>query len=672
MKRVFLAAAMLTLATFAGFSKEKPTPRVDLYGDPLPPGAVARLGTVRLRHDGTGHRLGQLMTPDAKTIITSGMDRRLRFWDATTGIEVGAVDIRDHVWSMALAPDGQTIAVAGLEGIGLWDIQNRTEFRRFPLKGVFSLTFTPDGKHLVTGGMESDRSIRVLEVATGKELRRMMWHTDRIMSLKVLPDNRTLYSTSMFGSHAHVADLQTGQEIRRIGLNARSTGILPLPDGKQAILFGSRSNQPDHRGNPFVELYELETEKLIRVFPGHELSVAALLTPDGNTLITWDSGLVRLWDVQTGKETGRFPGNAVPRQVSANGGTLFLVQPNGSAVELRDLPSGKIRHSHDGHQGSVHRIAFAPDGRSLVSTSWPDLDLRIWDLESQRTRCLVRAHQSRDHVTTAMAFLPDGSGFISGGSDEFLRLWNQRSGTESRRFPLPGFVKSTNGHRVVAIRVAPDGKSVVAGSRTLERPETMTYLSWDVATGRESWTRQESADRKASSPSPCLSPDGKRYACVTTGSELLLADVQSGQQLAAVRVGEVGHESIAFSPDGQLLAFTSYLLRQDAPNRLSIQYMRISVHEVPSLRELFSVPVQSGRFIFSPDSRTLAVAVGSRVEVHELASGKMRWTSPDTGTQCQSLDFTPDGKLLASGMENGSILVWDLTPLAPRQERNKP
>ena len=57
-------------------------PRTDLYGDPLPDGAVARLGSVRLRHAGLSD---YICLPDGKTVLTAGNDRVLRFWDLATG-----------------------------------------------------------------------------------------------------------------------------------------------------------------------------------------------------------------------------------------------------------------------------------------------------------------------------------------------------------------------------------------------------------------------------------------------------------------------------------------------------------------------------------------------------------------------------------------------------------
>jgi hypothetical protein len=93
-------------------------PRLDLYGDPLPKGAVTRLGTVRFR-PGRFFSSAVEFLGDGKTIVTGGEDGKLRFWDAATGKLRHAIGVLgNEIRCMALAPDGKTCAVAGPRGCG--------------------------------------------------------------------------------------------------------------------------------------------------------------------------------------------------------------------------------------------------------------------------------------------------------------------------------------------------------------------------------------------------------------------------------------------------------------------------------------------------------------------------------------------------------------------------
>src|SRR5207248_3231519 len=122
-----------------------PATRTDAYGDPLPPWARLRLGSVRLRH---GHYvLAVAFAPDGQTVASGSRDGTIRFWDAATGKERFALlGHKDGVNCIAFAPDGKTLASGGGDStLRLWDLATRKE--RFALPGhgsdVWCAAFAP-------------------------------------------------------------------------------------------------------------------------------------------------------------------------------------------------------------------------------------------------------------------------------------------------------------------------------------------------------------------------------------------------------------------------------------------------------------------------------------------------------------------------------------------------
>src|SRR5262245_9358850 len=144
-------------------------PRRDPYGDPLPTGAVARIGTARLRHAGSGPQVSSVaFSPDGKSLASAGRDS-VCVWEAATGKQLLEVKADYGPTAVAFSPDGKAIAV------GLWDGgvrvlaaatgQQRVELK-LRLNQVYAVAYSPDGKVLAAAG----NRVGLLDAATGKEL----------------------------------------------------------------------------------------------------------------------------------------------------------------------------------------------------------------------------------------------------------------------------------------------------------------------------------------------------------------------------------------------------------------------------------------------------------------------------------------------------------------------
>src|SRR5690349_20036274 len=112
--RLERGALLILLLGCAANAAEKPGGK-DRRGDPLPAGAIARLGTVRLRHT---HRTSDaVFTADGNTVLVSDCGGNIVFWDVASAREVGRLHAEDsevNVLPLALTADGKTLAAGGL------------------------------------------------------------------------------------------------------------------------------------------------------------------------------------------------------------------------------------------------------------------------------------------------------------------------------------------------------------------------------------------------------------------------------------------------------------------------------------------------------------------------------------------------------------------------------
>src|SRR5262245_22473753 len=210
-------------------------PRADLFGDPLPPGALARLGTVRFR---PGLALALVaFSADDRLLATATQNTEaddnlssLCLWDRATGKRLRQFGVRKTPYlCLALAPDGKTLATQDLTGaVRLWDTATGKELRQITrgsvvfsgpgagggqqMRGV-GFTFSPDGKALAARG--PDRAIHLWETTTGKEVRKLAADPEDVAPLAFSHDGKVLATSA--DEVVRLLEVATGQVIARLG-----------------------------------------------------------------------------------------------------------------------------------------------------------------------------------------------------------------------------------------------------------------------------------------------------------------------------------------------------------------------------------------------------------------------------------------------------------------------
>lgn len=176
---------------------------------------------------------------------------------------------------------------------------------------------------------------------------------------------------------------------------------------------------------------------------------------------------IRLWDLRSGKEIGKFEGHEddVNCVIFSPSMSNALSGSTDKTVRLWDLDLGAELKKFEGHNNLVTAVAFSEGGSRIASGDF-DGNIRIWDAATGKQ---VKLLQGKGTVR-GIAFTPDGEQLVSGGTDKTVTLWNLRDGSVVRKF---------SGHKgdVSSIAISKDGTKILSSSRDL------TIQLWDLTTG---------------------------------------------------------------------------------------------------------------------------------------------------------------------------------------------
>jgi RNA polymerase sigma factor (sigma-70 family) len=644
------------------------TARAAAPADPLPPGAVLRLGSARFRHRG---QVGSLAYSASGKLLASGGwgNPFVALWDPETGRERLAARVsRVGVNDLAFSPDGQLLAAAGRDGVAyLWDAA--TGKPRLELKGyrgeVKALAFSARGDALaVAAGTE----VRLYDPSKGRVQKTFEAKPGWVSGVALSPDGRVVAAVASalpaaLNEHTvHLWDRDTGKRLHE--LRGHRGPVLHVAFSRDGRVLATT-------GQDQTLLWEVASGKPRGPLGGGS---RAALSSDGKLLaVAGYGGAVRLWELGTGKQVGKLPANAnmVLALAFSPDGKALASANGGSVIHLRDLSTGRPRLPLEGHEELISSVAWSPDGRAAATHSW-DGTVRLWDAGTGKElrRLNVRGGDGADialprSVLAAVSFSPDGKLVAATRGDEAVLLWDVRTGKQAGRYPGERFAFSPDGKwiacsgrgRAVAVNrgvlhlydratgtkvrelwghhtpiswltFSHDSRTLISAglafwSDTAGR-ETSFLRVWDVATGEERRGLSAEATRMRSlwgfsteaTQVQALSPDGRTWASTTRrGETIKLGEVATGGWRGDLS-GHAEHVyAVAFSPDGRLLASAS----MDGTVRL---------WELPDGKEV------------------------ARLEGHR------GWVL--------SVAFSPDGRRLLSGGADATALVWDVSRFAAR------
>lgn len=586
----------------------------------------------------------------------------------------------NHMYTMATSPDQSLLATADTQGqIYLWRLSNGQLLMSWKAHTgtVRSITFTPDGRTVVSGG--DDQLLKLWDVQTG-QCRRLLHNRDgTVWAITVSLDGETI---AMTDGTIKLWHLPTDEYVPLVDHLDWTTTVRFSPDG-QLLAAGCNDGT--------IKLWNVHTRQCLHTLSAHQARPLIFLcfSPDGQTLISgamdkqvkwWNVNTgeyvrsqvhqgwvwwvdcspdgqmvascsadqtIKLWDFYTGQLIKTLQGHEYGVRIVLFGANQTLISSDeGQTMKLWDIPTGKCLKTWRGYGGNIWAIAFSPDGRTLIS-SGEEQTAKLWDVQTGRCLKLLEGHRV---WVRSVDFSPDGETVVTCGVDCIVRIWQAATGE---------CLQTIRGHTsfVWSVDYSPDSQMIATCS------VDYTVRLWDVNSG--------ACLNIFNHGSPVItvvySPNGQTLASYGVDQSIKLWNAATGNCFQSLQTHGEWHFSatfdwggaIAFHPNGQTLASNC--------DTGSIQLWGVADGQPLQKLQAHNSPVVA--IAYSPDGRRLVTAgLDQAIKVWDsetgdclgVLQGHAQWIYTLTFTYLQVENSSENKPVLASSGDDRTIRFWDI------------
>ncbi|GAK58731.1 WD-repeat protein [Candidatus Vecturithrix granuli] len=592
----------------------------------------------------SGEIITLLWSSDGRTLISGSWDETIRIWNAESGELSRTLEgYHGNANLMAWSPDGVMLASSFCdETIHLWNIQSgeRIQVLEGHTNRLLCLCFSPDG-HLFAS-KSYDGTVHLRRCDTWELVAILAEPSNSIFGGLAFHPHNTFLATR--GHHEEWISLWRLDYERLLGTGFQAEPEIPVVASQEPPILTEKYEEPfrnilrETEPQGLILLHTLDTadlfvselawspdgkilaagtlERAIQFWQegysdrqytgvGHESYVYSIAwSPDSSLLASGAADrTIRLWDGRNGVLLATYQGheNDVSAVAWSPDGRLLASGSRDQTVRLWDSQNGQILAVLEGHQGPVYSVAWSPDGQLLASASY-DKIIHIWESERQTLWQTLKIH---DSAVSIVAWSPDAQWLVSGSFDNTIRFWNRRIGRQTQ-------ILESHTDTILGVRFAPDGRTLASKSYD------NTVRLWDCASGELLTVLSE--------PTAVLNFGGLAFhPC-----ESILATHGKGDK--GIRIWQVNYQNLGA------------IRERRTSSAAEIRYLPGQ----PEFSAQIEVPVKIGE----PEPKKVATATTPQgFTLQYVLRGHQDIISP--------LEWSPDGRVLASGSADAMICLWD-------------
>jgi len=576
---------------------------------------LSRIREWRELNDSSGGITNVCFYPTGEYLATASRSSgTITFWEFPNQEVIEFKAHADVVWSVCFSSTGEYLATASEDGVAkIWDYQSLKLLPSEEISDELGIFYLIPNMQINS----NNRTVKVIGVI--KELYKFIGNSGRRAISLCLSENSKYLATTLNNKDATIWNSKSQKIMTLKGHSHNITSICFSPNSQYVATASDDGT---------AKLWSIPDGQEVRTFRGHSEGLTSIcFSFNGEYIATGSTDKTAIiWNLQ-GNEEKKLSGHFRPITTVcfSRDGKYLATASEDSTAKIWNWSQGKEINTLTGHSGWVTSVCFSPNSKYLATASG-DGPAKIWDLQGQKLETIA----GHSEGVWSISFSPDGKYLATVSDDGTAKIWDKY------HHEIVNLTEHLG--QITRLSFSPDGEYLAAAS------DDRTAILWNLKSKKVKILGKHSDKLR----SICFSSDGQWLATASDDKTTKIWNLPGNKVITLM-----GHSdwvtSVCFNPNDQYLATGSV--------DKTVKLWDFEGKEIITLGEHFE---QVWSVCFSPDGEYLATASADKTIKIWDKSGRELINLRGHFDWVRSVCFSPNGEYLATASDDGTVKVWDL------------